>query len=168
VSKMRIAGSARAGEERHHPTVVSAVTKRRRSDHADEMRYHRRELNEQDQRPPVWVGHIVLETDRLAETEQFMRTIGMRSVVQRPEVAVLELRGGTHLVLTPGTGAVAGDAPFDLMVEDLEETHHRFIGLGLNPTPIARTSPSHESFSVREPGGHVITFMSNHVSGMPV
>ncbi|HEX7678535.1 MAG TPA: glyoxalase/bleomycin resistance/dioxygenase family protein, partial [Thermoanaerobaculia bacterium] len=60
---------------------------------------------EHDLRPPVWIGHVVLETDRLAETEQFMRTIGMRSVVQRPEVAVLEMRGGTHLVLTPGTGA---------------------------------------------------------------
>jgi hypothetical protein len=54
-------------------------------------------LSEKDLRPPVWVGHVVLETDRLEETEQFMRKIGMRSIVQRPEVAVLELRGGTHL-----------------------------------------------------------------------
>lgn len=29
-------------------------------------------LTDQDQRPPVWVGHIVLETDRLAESEEFM------------------------------------------------------------------------------------------------
>src|SRR6266576_2391090 len=85
---------------------------------------------EQDLRPPVWVGHVVLETDRLAETEQFMRTIGLRSVVHRPQVAVLELRGGTHLVLTPGKGAVPSEAPFDLMVEDLEATHQRFIELG--------------------------------------
>jgi len=27
--------------------------------------------------PPVWVGHVVLETDRLAETAQFMRKIGI-------------------------------------------------------------------------------------------
>jgi len=92
----------------------------------------------------------------------------MRSVVQRPEVAVLELRGGTHLVLTPRTGAVAGEAPFDLMVEDLEATHQRFMDLGLDPTPIGTASANHRTFSVREPAGNVITFFSNHVSGNPV
>jgi len=122
---------------------------------------------EHDLRPPVWIGHVVLETDRLAETEQFMRTIGMRSIVQRAEVAVLELRGGTHLVLTPGTGAPV-DAPFDLMVEDLDATHQQFIELGLDPTPIATASANHRTFSVREPAGNVITFISNHVSGQPV
>jgi hypothetical protein len=126
------------------------------------------ESDKQDLRPPVWVGHVVLETDRLAETEQFMLTIGMRSVVHGPHVAVLELRGGTHLVLIGKAGAVAGEAPFDLMVEDLEATHRRFIELGLDPTPIGKASSNHESFSVREPAGHVITFMSNHVSGQPV
>ena len=122
----------------------------------------------EDLRPPVWIGHVVLETDRLAETEQFMRTIGMRSVVQRPNVAVLELRGGTHLVLTPGKGAAPVEAAFDLMVEDLEATHQRFTELGLNPTPIAPASANHRTFSVREPAGNIITFMSNHVSGQPV
>jgi len=58
-----------------------------------------RKLSEQDLRPPVWVGHVVLETHRLEETAQFMRNIGLRPIVQRPDVAVLELRGGTHLVL---------------------------------------------------------------------
>jgi hypothetical protein len=138
------------------------------------VRYHlasheeHRQLSDQDQRPPVWVGHVVLETDRFAESEQFMRKIGMRSVVQRPEVAVLELRGGTHLVLIAKAGAAPGEAPFDLMVEDLQATHQRFIELGLDPTPIVPASSNHECFSVREPAGHVITFMSNHVSGKPV
>lgn len=120
---------------------------------------------EQDLRPPVWIGHVVMETDRLAETAQFMLTIGMRSVVQRPEVAVLELRGGTHLVLTPSTGTAPGEAPFDLMVEDLEATHRRFTELGLNPTPIGTASANHRTFSVREPAGNIITFFSSHVSG---
>ena len=121
-----------------------------------------------DLRPPVWIGHVVLETDRLEETEQFMRTIGMRSIVQRPEVAVLELRGGTHLVLVAKPEVVAGDAPFDLMVEDLQATHQHLIELGLAPTPIERASPEHERFLLREPAGHLITFFSNHVSGEPV
>jgi len=125
-------------------------------------------LSEQDLRPPVWVGHVVLETDRLGETAQFMRNIGLRPIVQRPEVAVLELRGGTHLVLVAKPGVVAGEASFDLMVEDLQATHQHFIGLGLAPTAIETVSDNHERFLVREPAGNIISFFSNHVSGQPV
>ena len=125
-------------------------------------------MSEPDQRPPLWVGHIVLETDRLEETEQFMRNIGMRPIVKRAEFAVLELRGGTHLVLIAKPEVVAGDTTFDLMVEDLRATHERFAGLGLAPTPIEHVPPDHERFFVREPAGHRIAFFSNHVSGKPV
>jgi len=109
-----------------------------------------------------------METSRLEDTANFMRKLGMRSIVQRAEVAVLELRGGTHLVLLANANATAGDARFDLMVEDLNATHEQFVELGLEPTPIERVSPEHEGFKVREPAGHLITFYSNHVSGQPV
>ena len=125
-------------------------------------------MTEQDLRPPVWVGHVVLETDRLGETAQFMRNIGLRPIVQRPDVAVLELRGGTHLVLVAKPEVVAGEASFDLMVEDLHAIHRHFIGLGLAPTPIETVSDNHERFLVREPGGNIISFFSTHVSGQPV
>ena len=125
-------------------------------------------MSEKDLRPPVWVGHVLLETNRLEETEQFMRKIGMRSIVQRPEVAVLELRGGTHLVLIAKPEVVPGAVSFDLMVEDLRATHQHFVALGLAPTPIETASPEHERFLVREPAGHIIAFFSNHVSGQPV
>jgi hypothetical protein len=104
----------------------------------------------------------------MEETEQFMRKIGMRPLVQRPDVAVLELRGGTHLVLIAKPEVMAGEAPFDLMVDDLQATRQHFIGLGLAPTPIERASPDHERFSVREPAGHLMTFFSSHVSGQAV
>jgi hypothetical protein len=125
-------------------------------------------LSENDLRPPVWVGHVVLETDRLKETEEFMRKIGMRPIAQRPEVAVLEMRGGTHLVLVAKPEVVAGGAPFDLMVEDLHATRRHFIGLGLAPTPIEKASFDHECFLLREPAGHLITFFSSHVAGRSV
>ena len=122
-----------------------------------------------DLRPPVWVGHVVLETTRLEESAQFMRTIGMRPVHTGSDVAVFELRGGTHLVAVQKDKVVPGDAPFDLMVEDLHATHKYFTSLGLAPTPIeAMPSVAHELFRVREPGGHLLTFYSNHVSGNPV
>lgn len=125
-------------------------------------------MSERDLRPPVWIGHVVMETNRLEETANFMRKLGMRPIVQRPEVAVLELRGGTHLVLLANANVTASDARFDLMVEDLNATHKTFVELGLEPTPIERVSPEHEAFKVREPAGHVIAFYSNHVSGQPV
>lgn len=125
-------------------------------------------MGNEDLRPPVWVGHVVLETDRLAESTAFMRKIGMRSVVERPEVAVLELRGGTHLVLIAKPAITPRDAPFDLMVEDLRSTHELFTELGLEPTPIEKLSREHDYFKIREPAGHVISIVSNHVSGQPV
>lgn len=122
-----------------------------------------------DLRPPIWVGHVVLESNRLDESAQFMHTIGMRPVYQGPSVAIFELRGGTHLIIIPKTDVAGGDAKFDLMVEDLHATHRRFTELGLAPSPIeAVPDIDHERFSVREPAGHLITFFSNHVSGNPV
>jgi hypothetical protein len=126
-------------------------------------------MSEQDLRPPVWVGHVVLESDRLEETAQFMRTIGMRTIFPGPRVAVFELRGGTHLVVIAKEKVAVGDATFDLMVEDLHATHKEFTSLGLEPTPIETAdNMPHERFRVREPAGHLITFYSNHVSGKPV
>lgn len=105
----------------------------------------------------------------MEESAHFMRTIGMRPVFEGPEVSVYELRGGTHLILMLKSKIVAGDAPFDLMVDDLRAAHQRFTSLGLVPSPIeARPTIDHEVFTIREPAGHVITFFSSHVSGKPV
>ena len=126
-------------------------------------------MTEAELRPSVWVGHVSLETDRIEESAGFMRTIGMRSVYEGPEVAIFELRGGTHLILLARSEVVPGNAPFDLMVDDLHATHRHFASLGLAPTAIeAMPSIDHELFRVREPSGHLITFYSNHCSGKPV
>lgn len=128
-----------------------------------------KKLNEHDQRPPLGVAHVVLETDRMEESAHFMHTIGMRPIFQGPEVCVYELRGGTHLILMLKSKIIVGNAPFDLMVDDLSATHQRFTSLGLAPSPIeARPAIDHEVFTVREPAGHLITFFSSHASGEPV
>jgi catechol 2,3-dioxygenase-like lactoylglutathione lyase family enzyme len=127
------------------------------------------QVSEERLRPPVWIGHVVLETARFEESAEFLRKIGMRTVHPGPDVAVFELRGGTHLILMAKDEVIARDAPFDLMVEDLHETHRKFQSLGFGPTRIeAVPKIDHELFCVREPGGHRITFYSNHVSGRPV
>lgn len=125
-------------------------------------------MNEHDQRPLVGVAHVVLQTDRMEDSARFLRTIGMRSIFDGPQVSVYEMRGGTHLILMLKDKIVAGDAPFDLMVDDLHETHQRFTSLGLAPSPIeALPNIDHEVFRVREPAGHDIMFYSSHASGMP-
>jgi hypothetical protein len=122
-----------------------------------------------DERPVVGVAHVVLHTDRMTDTAQFMRTIGMRPIFDGPDVSVYEMRGGTHLIMMKREQVVPGAAPFDLMVDDLRATHERFASLGLAPSPIEpRPEIDHEVFTLREPAGHVITFFSSHVSGKPI
>jgi len=87
-------------------------------------------MSERDQRPAVGVAHVVLHTDRMRESAQFMQTIGMRSIFDGPEVSVYEMRGGTHLILMRKDEVVAGDASFDLMVDDLHLAPENLILAG--------------------------------------
>ncbi len=88
----------------------------------------------------------------------------MREVERNPHVAVLELRGGTHLVLVPGTVPADPDAPFDLMVDDLEAAHRQWEAAGLDPSPIER-GPIHATFTVHDPDGYRVAIRSSHVVG---
>ena len=115
-------------------------------------------------RPPVWIGHARLTVSDLGRSADFWHTVGMREVERNEHVVVLELRGGTHLVLLPGTPAAGGDAPFDLMVEDLDATHAEWERLGLDVSPIER-GRIHSAFVVRDPDGTNVTVNSSHVVG---
>ena len=126
-------------------------------------------LNQASQRPAVGVAHVVLQTDCMQKSAQFMQTIGMRSIFDGPEVSVYEMRSGTHLILMRKDVVAKGDAAFDLMVDDLHTTHERFKSMGLAPSPIeARPAIDHEVFTVQEPSGQRITFFSSHASGKPI
>lgn len=126
-------------------------------------------MTKRDTRPPIGVAHVVLETDRMEESAQFMRTVGMRPIFDGSPVSVYEMRGGTHLILMLKEEVDGGDAQFDLMVDDLHATHAQFKALGLNPSAIeARPEIDHEVFTVREPAGHIITIFSSHISGKPI
>jgi hypothetical protein len=118
-------------------------------------------------RPAVWVGHVFMHTKKLVETSEFMQLVGMRMIASGDEYAVLELRGGTHLVLTADAESKPGGEVFDLMVDDLDASHARFTGLGLEPGDIER-GQIHDYFKLREPGGALITFNSTHVGKLPV
>jgi catechol 2,3-dioxygenase-like lactoylglutathione lyase family enzyme len=124
-------------------------------------------MPDRDPRPHVWIGHVTLPTPDVPTTRDFMLELGMRDIESGDDFAVLELRGGTHLVLLAASGAASGPAGFDLMVDDLEATHEMLAARGLAPTPIER-GRIHDSFTVAAPSGHTLTFNSSHVSDRPV
>ena len=117
-----------------------------------------------DPRPPVWIGHVHMQTDRVEASNAFLVELGLRPIASGDGFAVLELRGGTHLVLRQVDAAPEGDAPFDLMVEDLEATHAELARKGLAPSPI-EPGRIHSSFRVRDPSGQTVKFNSTHVAG---
>src|SRR3974377_1375681 len=91
-------------------------------------------------RSPGRVGHVRLNVSVVGAAARWLETVGLRPIVTRDELAVLELRGGTHVVVrlaeqptAPGTGA-----PFDLMVDDIEVAHRDYAEKGLSPSPIRR------------------------------
>lgn len=116
-----------------------------------------------DERPPVWVGHIALAVSDVDRSAQWWQSLGLREIAREPQVAIYELRGGTHLVLHPDTPR-PGDAPFDLMVDNLEATHAAWRDAGLDPSTIER-GRIHASFTVRDPDGYAVTVSNSHVAG---
>ena len=75
-----------------------------------------------DQRPPVAVGHVRLNVGDVGAAARWLETVGLRPIVTRDELAVLELRGGTHVVVrqTEQPAPTGTAAPFDLMVDDID------------------------------------------------
>ena len=124
-------------------------------------------MAQRDERPGVWVGHVSLKAPDVAATRDFMVQLGMRPIADGDDYAVLELRGGTHLVVLQAEEPQSGAAYFDLMVDDVDATHARLRQAGLAPSAIER-GRIHDSFTLASPSGHTLKFNSSHVSSRPV
>ena len=122
-----------------------------------------------DPRPAVWVGHVVMGVTDVKRCKTFFLELGLRDVEPDAEVAILELRGGTHLILlpTPNETPAETPAPFDLMVDDVDAAHRHCEANGLEPGEI-QTESFHRAFRLTVPSGHLLTINSTHVSGLPV
>jgi catechol 2,3-dioxygenase-like lactoylglutathione lyase family enzyme len=116
-----------------------------------------------DQRPPVAIGHVFFRASDVAAATEWLTTAGLRRIAGGKSVAVLELRGGTHLVVTkaarlPRKGT---EAPFDLMVDDVDVARRTYVKHGFKPTRIRRGS-IHDSFAVTGPDGYRFEIVSSH------
>lgn len=121
---------------------------------------------QEDQRPDVAVGHIHLSVNDVPSEYAFFLNHGMREILKRDDFAILELRGGTHLILRKSEEAIASGSrtPFDLMVDDIDSAHKRYEESGFSATAIERGS-IHDSFTVTSPTGYEVPVNSSHVAG---
>lgn len=120
--------------------------------------------NDRDSRPPVWVGHVRDAVPDVTAAVGFWQTVGMRLVHQEENFAVMELRGGTHVVVRTAATDQLGEVPFDVMVDDLEASRKALREAGLEPSPVT-SGGIHSSFTIIDPAGRPVTVNSSHVVG---
>ena len=122
-----------------------------------------------DARPRLAVGHVKLEVEDVGDACAFFVRHGMRHIFEGEDFGVLELRGGTHLVLSRAGGAIepGRDAPFDLMVDDIDAAHAEFTQAGTTATGITR-GRIHDTFHIDGPSGWRLAVTSSHAGDRAV
>jgi catechol 2,3-dioxygenase-like lactoylglutathione lyase family enzyme len=130
-----------------------------------------KEPAEEQTPPPVAIGHVTLRVSEVGPAADFYVALGLRPILRREGLAILELRGGTHLVLfraegEPEAGPVGA---FDFMVEDIEAAHAAMGKAGVGGTVIGEDQlAGHLWFEVTDPDGHVLKVFSSHTGGRAV
>jgi len=118
-----------------------------------------------DGRPAVGIGHVTLRVREMAKAESFYRALGMLPIMARAEMAILKMRGGTHLLLfrakqTPKRGPVR---TFDFMVDNVPAVRRHLLKEGMDVSGIKREGRGgHTFFTVRDPDGRLLTIYSSH------
>ena len=123
---------------------------------------HRSQSNAADDpRPRFALGHLALTGADIDNLTDFYESIGMRLVVRLGSMSIIELRGGTHIIIRSGP---VGDATLDFIVDDIDETRAVLEAAGAEPTTIRRGSP-HDMFTATDPEGNTLVVNSNHAMG---
>jgi catechol 2,3-dioxygenase-like lactoylglutathione lyase family enzyme len=133
--------------------------------------------------PPVAIGHLTLTVADLEASYRFYVDLGLRSFDKEDSMAILELRGGTHLLLFKRGGPVDQDeGPFDqakadaidLMIagrslEELQAFRSHLVERGHAAEPIPdRRFFGHYVFKAKDPDGNEVTASTSHASDLPV
>ena len=117
----------------------------------------------QQEIPQLAIGHMGMESASVPATVRFFDDLGARVVLSQEAFAIVELRGGTHVVIRAVDGQPRTPS-FDLMVDDVPGLRDGLERRGYWPSEIRRGGV-HQSFRVEEPGGAKLTFTSSHVMG---
>jgi len=108
------------------------------------------------------VGRGALCVSDVSRATAFYGALGSRPVVQSPGLAVLELRGGTHLVLFEAKddhprGPVRS---FGLLVGDALTFRAEMARRGVVVGPAWDDGSSRRGFEMTDPDGHVVSVTS--------
>ena len=128
------------------------------------------------------VGHLVLKVADLKSSRQFYSNLGIPPFAIDGNVAIIELRGGTHLLLLKVDQLAGEDVAesltgqfhkrfseqFDLMIKgkglnELKKYRLELISRGIAAGEIPdETFFGHHLFCVRDPDGNGITIYTSH------
>jgi catechol 2,3-dioxygenase-like lactoylglutathione lyase family enzyme len=135
------------------------------------------------ERSTLTVGHIIVMVSDLEASCRFYTELGLAPfAIDGDSVAVIELHGGTHLLLFKSNGGknedISGSTTgqfrrrfseqFDLIIpgasrEELEAYRQGLINRGIVTGEIPdETFYGHHLFCIRDPDGHGITIYTSH------
>ena len=126
-------------------------------------------------------GHIVVLVENIQDSISFYEAIGLPAFMQLEQLAIIELRGGAHvLLIAKGSKASEGlttsryggqvkkvDEAFDFMIdgntkEELELFRTDVLSNGVKASELNEGGFGHYIFSVTDPDGHNIYFYTSH------
>jgi catechol-2,3-dioxygenase len=132
--------------------------------------------------PELAVGHLVFKVANLKSSCQFYSNLGLPPFAIDEEVAIIELRGGTHLLLLEVDQQAGEDVAesltgqfhqrfseqFDLMIKgkdlnELKKYRLELISRGIAAGEIPdETFFGHYLFCIKDPDGNGITIYASH------
>ena len=138
--------------------------------------------------PAATLGHFIMKVDDIDRSYQFYTKLGLRPFGRFPELAIIELRGGTHILffgkndeLPPalssshlGQRGASFNERLDLMIagkskNDLELYRTTLLEKGLSVDAIAQDQFfGHDYFQLADPDGNGITVYTSHSGDLPV
>ena len=124
-------------------------------------------------------GHIVIHVNDLDESLKFYRAVGLPEGEREDDIALLELRGGTHILLVRKNGVYDNiyensrygqreSETIDLMIrgksyEDLEKYRNEIASAGISVDEIPEEMLyGHNYLTLCDPDGIVLTIYTSH------
>ena len=139
--------------------------------------------------PAAAFGHFIMKVNDIDISYQFYTKLGLRPFGRFPDLAIIELRGGTHILLfskndeLPSSlssshlgqrGGASFNERLDLMIEgksrgDLEIYRTNLMEKGLSVDAIAQDQFfGHDYFQLADPDGNGITVYTSHTGELSV
>ena len=138
--------------------------------------------------PAAAFGHFVMKVNDIGASYQFYTNMGLRPFGIFPDLAIIELRGGTHILLFSktdelssslssshlGQRGAAFNERLDLMIDgksriDLELYRMALMERGLPVGAIAQDQFfGHDYFQLVDPDGNGITVYTSHTGELSV